>query len=99
MYVWHSGLRFKHRFLTINASTTLHSRLPPSFPSPLQELYGNTVAGQILNCFSRLFTHFLQWNGLTCGFDDLLLLKVWGGVALSLSPWLVPSPTVWLQYV
>ncbi|GAX74019.1 hypothetical protein CEUSTIGMA_g1469.t1 [Chlamydomonas eustigma] len=41
----------------------------------IQELYGNTVAGQILNCFSRLFTHFLQWYGLTCGFDDLLLLK------------------------
>jgi DNA-directed RNA polymerase I subunit RPA1 len=40
-----------------------------------QELYGNTVAGQVLNCFSRLFTHFLQWYGLTCGFDDLLLLK------------------------
>ena len=39
----------------------------------MHELYGDKVAGQMLNSFSRLFTHFLQWNGFTCGMDDLLL--------------------------
>ncbi len=33
----------------------------------VQELYGNTTAGKLLSAFSRLFTHFLQWNGFTCG--------------------------------
>lgn len=41
----------------------------------VQELYGNVAAGQLLNAFSRLFTHYLQWFGLTCGYDDLLLLS------------------------
>jgi DNA-directed RNA polymerase I subunit RPA1 len=40
---------------------------------PLQELYGNEVAGKLLSSFSRLFTGYLQWYGFTCGFDDLLL--------------------------
>lgn len=39
----------------------------------LQELYGPTAAGRLLNCFSRLFTAYMQWHGFTCGFDDLLL--------------------------
>eukprot|EP00798_Chlamydomonas_sp_ICE-L_P025175 gene25175-10810_t len=45
----------------------------------VQELYGNIVAGQLLSSFSRLFTHFLQWNGFTCGIDDTLLVPQWNG--------------------
>lgn len=41
---------------------------------PLQELYGNPAAGRLLSMMSRLFTSFLQSNGFTCGFDDLLLV-------------------------
>ena len=40
----------------------------------IQELYGNAVAGRLLSCFSRLFTHFLQHHGFTCGINDVLLL-------------------------
>lgn len=40
----------------------------------LQELYGNSVAGQLLSSFSRLFTFYLQNHGFTCGIDDLLLV-------------------------
>lgn len=40
----------------------------------MQELYGNAVAGRLLSCFSRLFTHFLQHHGFTCGINDVLLL-------------------------
>ncbi|KAG1672823.1 hypothetical protein FOA52_004627 [Chlamydomonas sp. UWO 241] len=40
----------------------------------VQELYSNRAAGELLNAFSRVFTHFLQWHGMTCGFDDLLLV-------------------------
>jgi len=40
----------------------------------VQELYGDTVAGQLLSCFSRLFTLYLQNHGFTCGYDDLLLV-------------------------
>ncbi len=38
-----------------------------------QELYGNQAAGRLLSGFSRLFTHFLQGHGFTCGIDDVLL--------------------------
>ena len=37
------------------------------------ELYGPTVAGKLLTVLGRLFTHFLQSHGFTCGLDDLLL--------------------------
>ncbi|GLI64445.1 hypothetical protein VaNZ11_007716 [Volvox africanus] len=40
----------------------------------VQELYGNTVAGNLISAFSRLFTFYLQWHGFTCGMDDLLLV-------------------------
>ena len=43
-------------------------------PSCSQELYGNSVAGELLSAMSRLFTLYLQWNGFTCGMDDLLLV-------------------------
>eukprot|EP00878_Enallax_costatus_P028670 GHUV01030987.1.p1 GENE.GHUV01030987.1~~GHUV01030987.1.p1 ORF type:complete len:137 (-),score=17.66 GHUV01030987.1:637-1047(-) len=39
----------------------------------LQELYGDEVAGAMLNALSRLLTFFLQGHGFTCGMDDLLL--------------------------
>jgi hypothetical protein len=39
-----------------------------------QELYGDSVAGAMLNALSRLLTAFLQHNGFTCGMDDLLLV-------------------------
>lgn len=29
----------------------------------VQELYGNTAAGELLSAFSRLFTHYLQVRG------------------------------------
>lgn len=41
---------------------------------PAQELYGCSVAGRLLSCFSRLFTYHLQHHGFTCGIDDVLLL-------------------------
>lgn len=51
-----------------------HSASPPPLPTTrLQELYGPATAGRLLNCFSRLFTAYMQWHGFTCGFDDLLL--------------------------
>ena len=39
----------------------------------MQELYGNVTAGNLLSVLSRLWTHFLQANGFTCGIGDLLL--------------------------
>lgn len=39
----------------------------------VQELYGNKAAGRLMSAFSRLFTHFLQGHGFTCGIDDVLL--------------------------
>ena len=39
----------------------------------MQELYGGKIAGDLLSCFSRLWTIFLQGNGFTCGIGDLLL--------------------------
>ncbi|KNC79596.1 hypothetical protein SARC_08015 [Sphaeroforma arctica JP610] len=38
-----------------------------------QELYGAEIAGKLLTAFGRLFTHFLQTRGLTCGLADLTL--------------------------
>lgn len=32
------------------------------------------MAGRLLSCLSRLFTHYLQHHGFTCGIDDVLLL-------------------------
>jgi DNA-directed RNA polymerase I subunit RPA1 len=40
----------------------------------LQELYGDEVAGAMLNALSRLLTSYLQAAGFTCGMDDLLLV-------------------------
>ena len=37
------------------------------------ELYGPTVAGKLLTVLGRLFTHYLQSHGFTCGIEDLLL--------------------------
>lgn len=38
-----------------------------------QELYGADVAGDLLTALGRLFTSFLQFRGLTCGIEDLVL--------------------------
>jgi hypothetical protein len=38
-----------------------------------QELYGNIAAGRLMSGFSRLFTHYLQGHGFTCGINDVLL--------------------------
>jgi DNA-directed RNA polymerase I subunit RPA1 len=37
------------------------------------ELYGGAIAGQLLTCFGRLFTTFLQLRGFTLGVEDILL--------------------------
>ncbi|KAF9247391.1 hypothetical protein BU15DRAFT_84891 [Melanogaster broomeanus] len=37
------------------------------------ELYGATIAGQLLGILSRLFTKFLQHRAFTCRMDDLAL--------------------------
>uniref|UniRef100_A0A1I8AVE3 DNA-directed RNA polymerase subunit n=1 Tax=Steinernema glaseri TaxID=37863 RepID=A0A1I8AVE3_9BILA len=37
------------------------------------ELYGPTVAVQILSCFSRVFTTYLQFHGFTLGVADILV--------------------------
>lgn len=37
------------------------------------ELYGPKIAVQIISCFSRLFTRYLQWNGFTLGVADILV--------------------------
>ncbi len=37
------------------------------------ELYGGSIAGQLLTCFGRLFTTFLQLRGFTLGVEDILL--------------------------
>lgn len=42
---------------------------------PLQELYGDATAGDMLSSLSRLWTTFLQMNGFTCGIGDLLLTQ------------------------
>lgn len=40
-----------------------------------QDLYGNAVAGAFISALSRLLTYYLQMQGFTCGYDDLLLVK------------------------
>lgn len=38
------------------------------------EIYGSTMAGELLSTFGRLFIHYLQYfHGFTCGVDDVLL--------------------------
>ena len=37
------------------------------------ELYGGSIAGQLLTCLGRLFTSFLQFRGFTLGVEDILL--------------------------
>lgn len=37
------------------------------------ELYGGGIAGQLLTCFGRLFTSFVQMRGFTLGVEDILL--------------------------
>ncbi|KHJ88861.1 RNA polymerase Rpb1, domain 2 [Oesophagostomum dentatum] len=39
------------------------------------ELYGHKVGVQILSCFSRLFTTYLQLHGFTLGVGDILVRK------------------------
>ena len=39
----------------------------------MYECYGSTKAGSLLTIFGRLFTHYIQMYGLTCGLDDLML--------------------------
>lgn len=39
------------------------------------ELYGPQVAVQILSCFSRVFTTYLQFHGFTLGVADILVTK------------------------
>ncbi|KAK0395050.1 hypothetical protein QR680_001087 [Steinernema hermaphroditum] len=39
------------------------------------ELYGPSVAVQILSCFSRVFTTYLQYHGFTLGVADILIEK------------------------
>ncbi|RCN44702.1 RNA polymerase Rpb1, domain 2 [Ancylostoma caninum] len=39
------------------------------------ELYGHKVGVQILSCFSRLFTTYLQLHGFTLGVADILVRK------------------------
>lgn len=37
------------------------------------ELYGGSIAGQLLTCLGRVFTAFLQLRGFTLGVEDILL--------------------------
>lgn len=39
------------------------------------ELYGGAVTGQMITCFGRLFTNYLQWIGFTLGVEDILLCR------------------------
>uniref|UniRef100_A0A914HJX1 DNA-directed RNA polymerase n=1 Tax=Globodera rostochiensis TaxID=31243 RepID=A0A914HJX1_GLORO len=39
------------------------------------ELYGSNVAVQVLSCFSRVFTTFLQFHGFTLGVTDILVTR------------------------
>ncbi|QDZ25257.1 subunit A of DNA-directed RNA polymerase I [Chloropicon primus] len=39
----------------------------------VQELYGADTMSNLMSCFSRLYTKFLQLRGFTCSIDDLLL--------------------------
>jgi len=41
----------------------------------IHELYGSTYSEMMLSIFSRLFTHFLQYHGHSCGLDDLILTE------------------------
>ena len=50
----------------------LHSRVS-GLVHACFELYGAKIAGQVLTYLGRLFTHFLQIRGFTCGIDDMLL--------------------------
>jgi DNA-directed RNA polymerase I subunit RPA1 len=40
------------------------------------EIYGYEMADVFLTCLCRLFTHFLQYHGFTCGLNDLLLKQI-----------------------
>lgn len=37
------------------------------------ELYGGSLAGELLTCLGRLFTAFIQRRGFTLGVEDILL--------------------------
>lgn len=37
------------------------------------ELYGGSLAGELLTCLGRLFTSFIQLRGFTLGVEDILL--------------------------
>ncbi|CAB3411186.1 unnamed protein product [Caenorhabditis bovis] len=39
------------------------------------ELYGHRCGVQLLSCFSRLFTTYLQYHGFTLGVADILVVK------------------------
>jgi DNA-directed RNA polymerase I subunit RPA1 len=39
----------------------------------VQEVYGGEAASRLLAIFSRLFTHYVQQYGFTCGLDDCLV--------------------------
>ncbi|KAJ3615707.1 hypothetical protein Zmor_012367 [Zophobas morio] len=41
----------------------------------VQELYGGEVAGALLTSLGRLFTAYLQFRGLSCGVEDLVLTR------------------------
>jgi len=40
----------------------------------IYELYGSEAAGNFLTILSRLFTRTLQYDGFTCGLEDMVLL-------------------------
>ena len=37
------------------------------------ECFGPEAAGQLLTCMGKLYTHFLQYHGFSCGMDDLMI--------------------------
>jgi len=39
----------------------------------VHEMYGPTAAGELLSALSRLMTCYLQWHGMTCGLDDMII--------------------------
>eukprot|EP00121_Abeoforma_whisleri_P015138 Awhi_evm1s13955 len=49
---------------------------PSRLVHAVQEIYGGQVAGLLLTALGRLFTGFLQYRGLTCGIEDLVLTAV-----------------------
>lgn len=40
----------------------------------VHEMYGPAAAGELLSALSRLMTCYLQWYGMTCGLDDMIIL-------------------------